>query len=158
MRRRPNLARKRQRMLARWRVARNMQEPFYQPRKSRICGQATVAIITGRPLLEILERFGKDSGTCEAHISRVFASYGYRTSDRLLRFPGKLAIGHQKGHWVVWKDGEFFDAHPREEGGLNEAIFRAEKVRSWLHVFPPEGSDENGTSVLLTKMGGESEN
>lgn len=146
-------ARRKARMLAVWRAL--MPEPCYQPKQSRICGQIAVATIVGRPLIEVLERFGHTNGTTHKQLTAVLESYGFETSKALLRFPGALCIGKMRwagtshSHWVIVKEGgaDIFDCEPRES--IKELWKSNPQVGSYLHIRPPKGTTTDSTDVPL---------
>lgn len=145
-------------MLAKWELI--LRGCDYQPDATSVCGQIAVAAIVGRPLLEVLARHGKDTRTNKQALIAMLAPYGFTMNPKAQRKrpqPGELAIGTyrakrpngkgwQGGHWVAWRDGEAFDAIPRnlfERDTFDEHW----KPLSW-HII--ERTSDNGTAVPLT--------
>ena len=91
-----------------------------QGRRKHISGQVAAAVISGRPVEEIIERIGHSHRATTRELARVLGQYGYLCSDRCV--PGKrlgelprlgLAQVHASDsfqwHWVAVEDGHIFD-------------------------------------------------
>ena len=91
-----------------------------QDTKTRACGQVAVAVITGRPLDEILIRVGHSHQATTRELARVLDYCGYLCPSRCLpvkdpRSLPKLAIAQvhsnrsARWHWVAIEQGRIFD-------------------------------------------------
>lgn len=86
----------------------------------RTSGQVAVAVITGRPVEEIIERIGHTHHTTTRELARVLGQYGYLCRERCipakeLKELPKLGLGQvhssqsSRWHWVAVEDGHIFD-------------------------------------------------
>lgn len=94
--------------------------PVPQPPNTGICGQCVVAMLTGRPIEDIISVFEhqKRSGTHWREVFNVLWYYGCRFYfDSVKGEPpcdGNVYIvvvgfrGVYKSHWAVWKDGNIY--------------------------------------------------
>ena len=91
-----------------------------QDPKTRTSGQVAVAVITGRPVEEIIERLGHGRQAATRELAAVLGQYGYLCSDRCtpakkFRELPKLAIAQVHSsrsshwHWVAVENGHIFD-------------------------------------------------
>lgn len=91
-----------------------------QDAKTRTSGQVAVAVITGRPLEEILERIGHSHQATTRELARVLDQYGFLCPSRCVRAKDprdlpKLALAQvhssrsARSHWVAVEDGRIFD-------------------------------------------------
>jgi hypothetical protein len=89
------------------------------PRK-QLSGQIAVAVITGRPVEEIIQQVGHEHHTTTRELARVLSRYGYLCPcqcipvTKLKEVP-KLGIAQvhsahsSRWHWVAVEDGRVFD-------------------------------------------------
>jgi hypothetical protein len=87
-----------------------------QPKDSSICGHCCVAMITGKPLEDVIKVIGHQRGTRTKEIHKALAAFGIKTKPKLTRFTnhsGLPSLGIVKitydwrknnGHWMVIKD------------------------------------------------------
>jgi hypothetical protein len=91
-----------------------------QDPRRRTSGQVAVAVITGRPVEEVIERIGHSHHTTTRELARVLGQYGYLCRERsipaneLKELPRLgLAQVHStqssRWHWVAVEDGHVFD-------------------------------------------------
>ena len=91
-----------------------------QDAKTRVSGQVAVAVITGRPLDEILKRVGHSHQATTRELAIVLDYYGYLCPRRCVpvkdpRSLSKLAIAQvhsnrpSSWHWVAIEEGRIFD-------------------------------------------------
>ena len=86
-----------------------------QPQNSNICGQCCIAMISGYGLDDVLMLMGsKRTKTRDLRWALLF--FGIDCGRRLKRgSPGsgtailKFIHPDKKSHWVLWKDGKFYD-------------------------------------------------
>lgn len=93
-----------------------------QKKGDKTCGQCSVAMITGKPLEEIIEKYGHDSTSNIKDAKRVLHEYGYKTGETVvvdnrkkykipqLSFVRIERVGRKNGHFVVHFDGKFYDS------------------------------------------------
>lgn len=86
-----------------------------QPKGSSICGQCCVAMVTGKPLEEVIKVFGHSHSTRTKELHKALKHFGYKSNSRLQRFTNfsglpdfgiaKITYDWRKnnGHWVVIK-------------------------------------------------------
>ena len=97
-----------------------MRQWLRQDRKSRISGQIAVAVVTGRPLEEIIRQVGHSHHATTRELASVLDHYGFLCPRRCLsvkdpRDLPKLAIaqvhsaGTSRWHWVAIEEGRLFD-------------------------------------------------
>jgi len=91
-----------------------------QDPNTRISGQIAVAVITERPVEEIIQRVGHSHRTTTRELASVLGSYGFFCPQRCVRLREyedlpKLAIAQvhsvRSSHWhsVAIEDGRIFD-------------------------------------------------
>jgi hypothetical protein len=91
-----------------------------QDPRRRTSGQVAVAVITGRPVEEIIERIGHTHHATTRELARVLGQYGYLCPGRCiaaneLKELPKLGIAQVHStqssgwHWVALEDGHIFD-------------------------------------------------
>lgn len=91
-----------------------------QDAKTRTSGQVAVAVITGRPLEEILHRIGHSHHTTTRELARILDHYGFLCPCRCVRAKDprdlpRLALAQVRSprssrwHWVVVENGRIFD-------------------------------------------------
>lgn len=87
---------------------------------TRTSGQVALAVITGCPVKEIIERVGHSHHTTTRELARVLDHYGYLCPSRCVRAKNprempKLALAQvhsqysSRWHWVVVENGRIFD-------------------------------------------------
>jgi hypothetical protein len=91
-----------------------------QGRRTHISGQVGAAVISGRPVEEIIERIGHCHHATTRELARVLGQYGYLCPERCvpartLNEPPKLGLAQvhathsSRWHWVAVEDGHIFD-------------------------------------------------
>lgn len=124
-----------------------------QKRGDKTCGQCSVAMITGRPLGEVIKKYGHESTTNLDDAKKVLNEYGYKTGNIIvadnrkkyilpqLAFVRIERIGREIGHFVVHYDGKFYDScegifNSREEfmGFYKKRKWR---IRHYIEVIRP---------------------
>ncbi len=91
-----------------------------QDPRTRTSGQVAIAVITGRPFDEIVERVGHSHQASTRELARVLDHYGYLCPCRCIpakdpRTLPKLAIAQvhssrsSRWHWVAVENGRIFD-------------------------------------------------
>lgn len=91
-----------------------------QGRRKHISGQVAAAVISGRPVEEIVARIGHSHRASTRELARVLGQYGYLCPDRCvpakkIKEPPKLGLAQvhtaNSGcwHWVAVEDGHIFD-------------------------------------------------
>jgi hypothetical protein len=91
-----------------------------QDSQKRISGQVAVAVITGRPVEEIIERVGHSHHATTRELADVLDHYGFLCPHRCVRAKSsrdlpKLAIAQvhstyaSRWHWVAIENGRIFD-------------------------------------------------
>jgi hypothetical protein len=91
-----------------------------QDPKTRTSGQVAVAVITGRPVEEVITRLGHSRHASTRELARVLGQYGYLCANRCipareLKELPKLAIAQVHSmrrsdwHWVAVENGRIFD-------------------------------------------------
>ena len=85
------------------------------------CGQTCTAMIAGISVHESINMFGTDKGTTMADGKRILGKLGIKTGEitkidnrkkwSLPDFAGVriTGVGRKWGHFIVYKDGQFFD-------------------------------------------------
>jgi len=97
-----------------------MRQWLRQDPKKRTSGQVAVAVITGRPVEEIIERVGHAHHATTQELASVLDHYGFLCPRRCVpvkdpRDLPKLAIAQvhspqsSRWHWVVIENGRIFD-------------------------------------------------
>lgn len=117
---------------------------YFQPERTRICGQVAVANVTGVPLDAVLARFKHLHGTKTAEIKNVLQSFGYQVEGLTRQRSTDLAIGkmrwrHDDGrlrgwHWVArLHDGTLcLGYEPATQAWYR--CFMLGTVTSWLNI------------------------
>jgi len=88
--------------------------------RTRTSGQVAVAVITGRPVEEVIKRIGHSHNATTRELASVLDQYGYLCSLRCvpakrLTEPPKLALAQVHAarrsdwHWVAIENGRIFD-------------------------------------------------
>jgi hypothetical protein len=91
-----------------------------QGRRKYISGQVAAAVISGRPVEEIIERMGHSRRATTRELARVLGQYGYLCAEhcvsaRKRRELPKLGLAQvgtrhsSRRHWVAIEDGHIFD-------------------------------------------------
>lgn len=97
-----------------------MRQWLKQDPTKRLSGQIAVAVVTGRPLEEIIGRVGHSHHATTGELANVLDHYGFLCPRRCLsvkdrRDLSKLAIAQVRStqvsrwHWVAVEDGRVFD-------------------------------------------------
>jgi hypothetical protein len=108
-----------------------------QPKDSKLCGQACLAMVTGKSLKQIIALVGHSGGTRSSDLIYVLRKLGYKTPNRLLvlskipnyaiaKIPHKNVKGYPKNasnwHWVVYWNGERYDPYWESPSFCAEAL------------------------------------
>lgn len=125
-----------------------------QPKKSKLCGQTCLAMITDKPLEKIIELLGS-KGTSTKRITETLTKLGFHHSGKLIPrrtqpLPS-LAICKVRRewsksgnwHWVVLSNGVVYDPDPREEEFAmlpiktfdEKATERSQKLSSYIAIY-----------------------
>jgi hypothetical protein len=102
--------------------------PVYQPKRSKLCGHACVAMVAGVSLAEAVLAIGHRRATKTSDLIPTLRKLGVRCGDQLriappdntytgtcivqLRWPRR-----RNWHWVVIHDGALYDPSPNPRGG-----------------------------------------
>jgi len=100
-----------------------------QPKDSKLCGQACLAMLCGITLDQAIKEIGHKHGTRTAELVRVLRRYGWKIGyhGRLRKISIKSVfpkatifkmrcIYNHESHWIVVVDGKIFD--PACEGSV----------------------------------------
>lgn len=91
-----------------------------QPPKSKVCGQACVAMAAGYDLQGGIDLVGHAHGTWGTDLRRGLDKAGISHSQRMIRGEPPvdanaiLFFKHPSGrrrHWVLWHNGKYYDPH-----------------------------------------------
>lgn len=117
--------------------------PLFQPKGTRQCGQAVVAMILDAPLSEAILLVGTNKGTQAKDLRRALARRGVGISDspRLTAheaIPARaiLRLSRPRGnnwHWLLQWDGQQHD--PAGADVLARRLADGWKITSFLEVF-----------------------
>ncbi len=91
-----------------------------QDPRTRTSGQVAVAVITGRPIEEVIKRVGHSHHTTARELAGVLGQYGYLCPTRCIpakepKHLPKLALAQvhstrrSNWHWVAVENGRIFD-------------------------------------------------
>jgi hypothetical protein len=129
-------------------------EIVWQNKDDKMCGQCCVAMITGKPLGEIIEKYGHNTKSYLEDAKRVLEVYGYQTGDIVvvdnrkhyelpeLAFVRIERLGRKNGHFVVHYKGKFYDSCEGVFESSNDflAFYRKRKwrIRHFVEVIKPQ--------------------
>ena len=90
-----------------------------QPPNKKVCGQVAVAVITGKPLDEVIRVIGKKGCTKTKDIVKGLRKLGSHCAGKVQRMKGTVPLGiaqvRKKGrsgwHWVVIEGDKIWDGH-----------------------------------------------
>ena len=118
-----------------------------QPIPSNCCGQACVAMIANVTIAESIKAFGKKGGTYSKDVISALQALGIKCDDKLVRISKSnpksdycmvtvLSKSSKKyKHWVVFKDGVYYDPALGISEDLNEAHYNPNKDGWWKHDY-----------------------
>lgn len=106
------------------------------------CGQACIAMITGKRVEEVIKDMKTDASTSIGQLIEILDFYGIRHADRNKRISKKnpvpykysiLTIHTHSGytHWVLLYDNKYYDP----EFGLIEGEYTHGKITSFLEIY-----------------------
>lgn len=109
---------------------------------SSTCGQACIAMITGRPIDEVIQDMKSDGPTSIGQLVELLDHYNIKHAERNLRIskinpvPFKysiLTVHTNAGytHWVLLYDKKYYDP----EFGLIEGEYTHGKITSFFGIF-----------------------
>lgn len=105
------------------------------------CGQACIAMITGKPIEEIITVMKTDGPTSIGQLMEALDYYGIRHAEKNLRISKKnpkptnyciLTVHMPKyTHWVIYYDGKYYDP----EFGLLDNCHPDGKITSFFTIL-----------------------
>ena len=106
------------------------------------CGQACIAMITGRPIEEVIQTMKTDGPTSIGQLIEALDFYKINHAERNTRISKKNPAPHQYSiltvhsnagytHWTLLYDGKYYDP----EFGLIEGEYTYGKVTSFLSIY-----------------------
>lgn len=106
------------------------------------CGQACIAMITGKSVAEVIKDMKTNGPTSIGQLMEILDRYGIRHGERNKRISKKnptpyrysILTVHTNGgytHWVLFLDGQYFDP----EFGLIKGEYSHGKITSFLEVY-----------------------
>lgn len=111
-----------------------------QPRGSSLCGQACIATICEVSLDEACKMVGTKGYTTTKRLIQALTMMGMSTGSRLKRGMPESGLAILKvtrfdgrSHWVIWKNGKFYDPAAGVFRGL-PSYLQNSKVTSHLRI------------------------
>lgn len=106
------------------------------------CGQACIAMITGKSVGEVIKDMKTNGPTSIGQLMEILDRYGVQHGERNKRISKKnpapyrcsILTVHTNGgytHWVVFLDGQYFDP----EFGLINGEYTHGKITSFLEIY-----------------------
>ena len=106
------------------------------------CGQACIAMITGKPIEEVIKDMKTSGPTSVGQLIEILDFYGVKHADRNIRISKKnpvpykysiLTVHTNEGytHWVLLFDNIYYDP----EFGLIEGEYTYGKITSFLAIY-----------------------
>lgn len=106
------------------------------------CGQACIAMITGKSVEEVIKDMKTNGPTSIGQLMEILDRYGVRHGERNKRISKKnpapyrcsILTVHTNGgytHWAVFLDGQYFDP----EFGLINGEYTHGKITSFLEIY-----------------------
>lgn len=105
------------------------------------CGQACVAMITGKPVEEVIKDMKTSGPTSIGQLMEILDRYGVRHAERNTRISKKNPTPHEYSiltvhadggytHWVLWFDGKYYDP----EFGILAGDYPYGRITSFLSI------------------------
>lgn len=109
---------------------------------SETCGQACIAMITGRRIEEVIKDMKTSGSTSIGQLIEILDFYGVKHAERNTRiskknpvpYPYSILTVHADGgytHWTLLYDGKYYDP----EFGLIEGEYTHGKITSFLAIY-----------------------
>lgn len=109
---------------------------------SETCGQACIAMITGKPIEEVIRDMRTSGPTSIGQLIEILDRYGIKHAERNTRISKKnptpypysiLTVHTNYGytHWTVLYDGKYYDP----EFGLRDGEYTYGKITSFLAIY-----------------------
>lgn len=106
------------------------------------CGQACIAMITGKSVEEVIKDMKTDRATSIGQLTEILDFYGIRHAERNKRISQKnpvpykfsiLTVHTNAGytHWVLLYDNKYYDP----EFGVIEGEYAHGKITSFLEIY-----------------------
>ena len=106
------------------------------------CGQACIAMITGKPIEEVIRDMRTSGPTSIGQLIEILDRYGVKHADRNTRISKKnpspypysiLTVHTNQGytHWTLLCEGKYYDP----EFGLIEGEYTFGKITSFLGIY-----------------------
>ena len=106
------------------------------------CGQACIAMITGKSIEEVIKDMKTDGATSIGQLIEILDAYGIGHAERNKRISKKNPVPykysiltvHTDGgytHWTLLYDGKYYDP----EFGLIEGDYTHGKITSFLEIY-----------------------
>ena len=106
------------------------------------CGQACIAMITGKEIEEVIKDMKTDGPTSIGQLITALDFYGISHAEKNTRISKKNPIPHECSiltvhtnagytHWTLWCDGKYYDP----EFGLIEGEYSHGRITSFLGIY-----------------------
>ena len=106
------------------------------------CGQACIAMITGKEIEEVIKDMKTDGPTSIGQLIGALDFYGIGHAEKNTRISKKNPVPHEYSiltvhtnagytHWVLWFDGKYYDP----EFGLISGEYTHGKITSFLGIY-----------------------
>ena len=106
------------------------------------CGQACIAMITGKPVEEVIKDMKTSGSTSIGQLMEILDRYGVKHAERNTRISKKnpspypysiLTVHTNQGytHWTLLCEGKYYDP----EFGLIEGEYTFGKITSFLGIY-----------------------
>ena len=106
------------------------------------CGQACIAMITGKEIEEVIKDMKTDGPTSIGQLIEALDFYGIKHAERNMRISKKNPVPHEYSiltvhayagytHWTLLFDGKYYDP----EFGLIEGEYAHGKITSFLGIY-----------------------
>lgn len=116
-------------------------ELVFQP-TSETCGQACVAMITGKPIEEVIKDMKTSGPTSIGQLIEILDHYGVKHEERNTRISKKNPVPHPYSiltvhmnqgytHWTLLYDSKYYDP----EFGVIEGEYTHGKITSFLGIY-----------------------
>ena len=114
---------------------------WLEQKHGRCCGQNAVAMISGRPLMEIKTKIGKRGGTKTSHLAKVLREYGFLVPDKCISHTRTIGTpdlclaqlrreGYSGWHWIAIETGIVYDGNRSGPMLLGDYI-QYQKTQGW---------------------------
>lgn len=109
---------------------------------SSTCGQACIAMITGKTIDEVIHDMKTDDPTSIGQLIEILDRYGIKHAEKNLRISKKTPVPYKYSiltvhtnagytHWVLLYDNKYYDP----EFGLIEGEYTHGKITSFFSLF-----------------------